>query len=187
MGLKNTQTEENLRKALAGESIARNKYTYFAAAARANGNEEIALAFEEMALNEMTHARFWFEQLFGKPTKTVDCLMKAAYGEYDEWHDMYPAFAKQAREDGLEEVAIQFERVAEIERAHENRFMTLLAQLKGANPTVSIPSAPTAQPKPRTQKVGYRCQFCGHIEDHRQDVCRVCGAIGAFEIVEYYE
>ena len=187
MGLKNTQTEENLRKALAGESIARNKYTYFAAAARANGNEEIALAFEEMALNEMTHARFWFEQLFGKPTKTVDCLMKAAYGEYDEWHDMYPAFAKQAREDGLEEVAIQFERVAEIERAHENRFMTLLAQLKGANPAVSIPSAPTAEPKPRKQKVGYRCQFCGHIEDHRQDVCRVCGAIGAFEIVEYYE
>ena len=187
MGLKNTKTEENLRKALAGESIARNKYTYFAAAARANGNEEIALAFEEMALNEMTHARFWFEQLFGKPTKTVDCLMKAAYGEYDEWHDMYPAFAKQAREDGLEEVAIQFERVAEIERAHENRFMTLLAQLKGANPAVSIPSAPTAEPKPRKQKVGYRCQFCGHIEDHRQDVCRVCGAIGAFEIVEYYE
>ena len=187
MGLKNTKTEENLRKALAGESIARNKYTYFAAAARANGNEEIALAFEEMALNEMTHARFWFEQLYGKPTKTVDCLMKAAYGEYDEWHDMYPAFAKQAREDGLEEVAIQFERVAEIERAHENRFMTLLAQLKGANPAVSIPSAPTAEPKPRKQKVGYRCQFCGHIEDHRQDVCRVCGAIGAFEIVEYYE
>ena len=187
MGLKNTQTEENLRKALAGESIARNKYSYFAAVARANGNEEIAAAFEEMALNEMTHARFWFEQLYGKPTSTVDCLMKSAYGEYEEWHSMYPAFAQQAREDGLEEVAVQFERVAEIERTHENRFMTLLAQLKGANPTVSIPSAPIPEPKPRTKKVGYRCQFCGHIVDSRQDVCRVCGAIGAFEAVEYYE
>lgn len=182
MGLKNTQTEENLRKALAGESIARNKYTYFAAVARANGNEEIATAFVEMAVNEMTHARFWFEQLYGKPSSTVDCLMKAAHGEYEEWHSMYPAFAQQAREDGLEEVAIQFEHVAAIERAHENRFMTLLTQLKSANPAAPIP-----EPKPRTQKVGYRCQFCGHIESSRQDVCRVCGAIGAFEAVEYYE
>ncbi|MBR3705322.1 MAG: rubrerythrin family protein, partial [Oscillospiraceae bacterium] len=78
MGLKNTKTEENLRKALAGESIARNKYTYFAAAARACGDTEVADAFEEMARNEMTHARFWFEQLYGKPTDTKECLIKAA-------------------------------------------------------------------------------------------------------------
>ena len=72
MDLKGTQTAENLRKALAGESIARNKYTYFAMAARANGDEEVAAAFEQMARNEMTHAKFWFEQLYGKPTSTKD-------------------------------------------------------------------------------------------------------------------
>ena len=88
MDIKGTQTAENLRKALAGESIARNKYTYFAMAARANGDEEMAAAFEQMAQNEMMHARFWFELLYGKPTDTKECLTQAAMGEYGEWHDM---------------------------------------------------------------------------------------------------
>ena len=101
MEFKNTKTAENLQKALAGESIARNKYTYFAQAARANGDDKVADAFERMAKNEMMHARFWFEQLFGKPTDTKECLMQAAQGEYSEWFQMYPEFARQAREEAL--------------------------------------------------------------------------------------
>ncbi|MBR2131804.1 MAG: rubrerythrin [Oscillospiraceae bacterium] len=186
MGLKNTKTEENLRKALAGESIARNKYTYFAQAARACGNEEVAAAFEEMAKNEMTHARFWFEQLYGKPTDVKECVMKAAHGEYEEWHGMYPAFAEQARQDGLEDLAVMFEHVAAIERSHENRFMTLLAKLAKASP-VAVPTEDQPKPALRTQKMGYRCQFCGVISPTHQDVCPVCQAIGAFQMVEYYE
>ena len=116
MDLKNSKTRENLLKALAGESIARNKYTYFAQAARHSGSEEIADAFEQMAKNEMMHAKFWFEALYGKPGTPGECLMQAAQGEYGEWHDMYPAFARQAREEGLEELAVMFEKVAAIER-----------------------------------------------------------------------
>lgn len=186
MGLKNTKTEENLRKALAGESIARNKYTYFAAAARACGNEEVAAAFEEMSKNEMAHAKFWFEQLYGKPTDTKECLIKAAHGEYEEWHGMYPAFAQQAREDGLEDLAVMFEHVAAIERSHENRFMTLLAQLGKTDPK-TVSSDDHTAPVVRTKKAGYRCQFCGAVTEHRPDVCSVCGAIGSVDAMEYYE
>ena len=103
MNLKDSKTRENLLKALAGESIARNKYTYFAQAARQSGSEEIGEAFEQMAKNEMMHARFWFEALYGKPGTPGECLMQAAQGEYGEWHDMYPGFARQAREEGLED------------------------------------------------------------------------------------
>ena len=185
MSIENTQTAENLRRALAGESIARNKYTYFAQAARACGDEEIAAAFEQMARNEMIHARFWFEQLFGKPSDTRECLAQAARGEYDEWHNMYPEFARQAREDGLEELAVMFEKVAAIERSHENRFMTLLAQLNRAG---SAPvHAEGQEPAPKQKKEGYRCQFCGAVFVQRPDVCDTCGAIGAFDYVEYCE
>ena len=97
MSIEHTKTAENLRKALAGESIARNKYTYFAQAAQANGDEEVAAAFEQMAKNEMMHAKFWFELLYGKPEDTKQSLTQAALGEYNEWSDMYPAFAAQAR------------------------------------------------------------------------------------------
>lgn len=186
MDIKNTQTAENLRKALAGESIARNKYTYFAMAARANGNEEVAAAFEQMAQNEMMHARFWFELLYGKATDTQECLTQAAIGEYSEWHDMYPGFAAQAREEGLEEIAIMFEKVAAIERSHENRFMTLLAKLSQTSP--EQPPFPTGEePGPRQKKTGYRCQFCGAVFAERPDICGVCEAIGAFDMVDYYE
>ena len=105
MDIKGTQTAENLRKALAGESIARNKYTYFAMAARANGDEEMAAAFEQMAQNEMMHAKFWFELLYGKPEDTKQSLTQAALGEYNEWSDMYPAFAAQARAEVMRESA----------------------------------------------------------------------------------
>lgn len=185
MDLRNTKTAENLRKALTGESIARNKYTYFALAARANGDDEIADAFEQMAKNEMMHAKFWFEQLYGKPTDTMECLVQAAQGEYEEWHNMYPEFAKQAREEGLEELAIMFEKVAGIERSHENRFMTLMAQMAAKGKEEAAPAV--EQQKEKVLKEGYRCQFCGEVVSERPDVCSVCGAIGAFEYTEYYE
>ena len=187
MQLKNTKTEENLRKALAGESIARNKYTYFADYARKNGNEEIALAFEEMAKNEMTHARFWFELLNGKPESVKQCLMQAAAGEYSEWKNMYPDFAAQAREEGLEEVAIMFDHVAHIERSHENRFMTLVAKLMQEDPVKAPAISEAEAPKERKKRHGYRCRFCGAIYDSKKDVCNVCKAIGSFDLVEYYE
>ena len=175
MDIKGTQTAENLRKALAGESIARNKYTYFAMAARANGDEEMAAAFEQMAQNEMMHARFWFELLYGKPTDTKECLTQAAMGEYGEWHDMYPDFAAQARAEGLEDIAVMFEKVAAIERKHEGRFMTLLAKLSTTTEMAA------ATPEPMEKKEGYRCQFCGALFERRPDVCDTCGAIGSFE------
>ncbi len=183
MAFENTKTAENLRAALAGESIARNKYTYFAQTARALGNAAVADAFEQMAKNEMMHAKFWFEQLYGKPSDITDCLTQAAQGEYMEWHDMYPGFARQAREEGLEDLAVMFEKVAAIERSHENRFMTLLAELS----KTPAPSGTPAAPAPKTKREGYRCQFCGAVFDQRPDVCDTCGAIGAFEYTEYYE
>ena len=187
MDIKGTQTAENLRKALAGESIARNKYTYFAMAARANGDEEMAAAFEQMAQNEMMHARFWFELLYGKPTDTKECLTQAAMGEYSEWHDMYPGFAAQARAEGLEDIAVMFEKVAAIERGHESRFMTLLAKLSQTAPEQAPGPARQEGSAPRQKKTGYRCQFCGAVFEERPDVCDVCQAIGAFEMAEYYE
>lgn len=179
MGIKNTKTEENLHKALAGESMARNKYTFFAEAARKSGQDDIAAAFEQMAKNEMMHAKFWFEQLYGKPNDVESCLKIAAQGEYDEWHDMYPSFAQQAREDGLEDLAVMFEKVASIERSHENRFMSLLLELsKGSGKAPAVA---------KQKKSGYRCQFCGALFDSRPDVCNVCHAIGAFDSVDYFE
>lgn len=187
MDIKNTKTEANLRSALAGESIARNKYTYFAAVARKNGEIEIADAFERLAINEMTHARLWYELLNGKPETVDKCLMQAAYGEYSEWNDMYPRFAEQARADGLEDIAIMFEHVASIERKHENEFMTLFAALHKTDPATSGVAGEMTSSKKREKKHGFRCQFCGEIFDHRPDVCSTCQAIGAFDAVEYYE
>lgn len=186
MDINNTRTAENLRKALAGESIARNKYTYFAMAARASGNEEVAAAFEQMAKNEMMHAKFWFELLYGKPGDMKECLTQAAMGEYSEWHSMYPGFAAQARAEGLEDIAVMFEKVADIERNHEGRFMTLLAKLNQTAPEQS-PAPAREEAAVREKKTGYRCQFCGAVFEERPDVCDVCQAIGAFELVDYYE
>lgn len=175
-----SKTRANLEKALAGESIARNKYTYFAQAARQNGQPEIAEAFEQMAQNEMMHAKFWFERLYGKPGGVKDCLTQAAQGEYAEWREMYPEFARQAREEGMEDLAAMFEKVADIERSHEKRFLTLLAQLSG-------PAVVQEKPAAKTRRDGYRCQFCGAVFASRPDVCDTCGAIGAFDYVQWEE
>lgn len=176
MNLAGTKTAENLQTALAGESIARNKYSYFAQTARSNGDEEVAAAFERMAKNEMMHARFWYEQLFGTPGDTEECLEQAAQGECDEWSRMYPEFARQAREEGLEELALMFMRVAAIERGHEREFRSLLSRL-------TQPEAEAAKRK----KSGCRCQFCGAIFEDRPDECGTCRAAGAFEYIEYVE
>lgn len=102
-----------------------------------------------------------------------------------EWHDMYPEFARQAREDGLEDIAVMFEKVAAIERSHEKRFMTLLAKV--GQPAQAPSSQEKPRPVPQKKSYGYQCHFCGAIFKERPDVCDTCQAIGSFEAVEYYE
>lgn len=181
MEIKGTKSEQNLKAALAGESIARNKYTYYAMAARKEGQDKIAESFERMAKNEMMHAKFWFELLNGKPKNTLTNLQDAAKGELQEWHSMYPEFARQAREDGLEELALMFERVASIERDHERQFIKLCADILKTEEE-SKPEEGVA-----VSREGYRCMFCGAVFSNRPDVCEVCGAIGSFEPCSYEE
>lgn len=184
MDLKDTKTLENLHAALSGESIARNKYSYFAAHARKCGEDEIADLFDRLAVNEMMHARAWFNFIFGTSDSVGTDLEIAQKGEFSEWHDMYPAFAQQAREEGLDDIAVMFERVAEIERDHEMQFMAAQAKLlaKGGAPRAAQPNAKA--PK-MVEHPGYRCQFCGTVSDTRPDVCGVCGAIGSFDACTY--
>ena len=125
-----TKTEANLMEAFAGESQARNKYTYFASKAKKEGYEEIAAIFEETANNEKEHAKMWFKKLGGIGT-TAENLKAAAGGENGEWTEMYPRMAKEAREEGFDDVAALFEGVAAIEKNHEARYKRLLAALEG--------------------------------------------------------
>ena len=127
--LKGTKTEKNLQDAFAGESMARNKYTYFALVAKKEGYEQISAFFEETANNEKEHAKMWFKQLDGI-SSTMANLDEAANGEHYEWTEMYPGFAKEAREEGFDSIARLFERVAEIEEHHEKRYKKLLSNLK---------------------------------------------------------
>ena len=173
MNIKGTQSEKNLRAAFAGESMARNKYTFFAEYAKKQGDEKVAAVFERLAKNEMMHAKFWFEMLYGKNTPTLDNLMVAAKGEHDEYAEMYPAFAATARQEGLDELAVMFERVANIESTHEKEFLNLIA-------AISAKQEETAE---AVAKTAYRCQFCGHIAEDRLDVCPVCEAIASWDAV----
>ena len=120
MELKGSRTEQNLLTAFAGESQARNKYTYFASVAKKEGYEQIAAIFEQTANNEKEHAKMWFKELHGIGT-TPENLKAAAEGENYEWTDMYAAFAKEAEEEGFKELAVKFRMVAEIEKHHEER------------------------------------------------------------------
>ena len=125
--LKGTKTERNLQEAFAGESQARNKYTYYASKARKEGYEQIAALFEETAQNEKEHAKMWFKYLQGGAIKdTVENLKDAAAGENYEWTDMYDGFAKTAEEEGFTALANKFRAVAAIEKAHEERYRALL-------------------------------------------------------------
>ena len=128
MELKGSKTEANLMAAFSGESEARNKYTYFAAKAKQDGYQQIGAFFEETAQNEKEHAELWFNFLSGARSTTAN-LENAAGSEHYEWEQMYPTFAKEAREEGFTEIAALFEAVAAIEKEHEQRFMTLKENL----------------------------------------------------------
>ena len=165
MELKGSKTEQNLMTAFAGESQARNKYTYYASKARKDGYEQIAAIFEETAANEKEHAKMWFKELHGGdiPT-TAENLLDAAEGENYEWTDMYAEFAKVAHEEGFERIAFLFEGVAAIEKEHEERYRKLLKNVED---------------KLVFSKDGeaiWICRNCGHIVVGKEapKVCPVC-------------
>ena len=163
--LKGTKTEENLKTAFAGESQARNKYTYFASKAKKDGYEQIAAIFEETANNEKEHAKMWFKELHdGSVPSTIDNLKDAADGENYEWTDMYQEFAKVAEEEGFKALAVKFRQVGEIEKHHEERFRKLL---KNINDEVVFSSD--------DEKI-WICRNCGHVVVGKKapSVCPVC-------------
>ena len=164
MELKGSKTEANLWTAFAGESQARNKYTYFASAAKKAGYEQIAAIFEETAGNEKEHAKMWFKEL-GGIGDTAANLRAAAEGENEEWTSMYPEMAATAREEGFTRIAYLFEAVAAIEKEHEERYRTLLANLE--NDVVF---------KTDDDQTVWICRNCGHIHVGKEapKVCPVC-------------
>ena len=165
MELKGTKTEKNLMAAFAGESEARNKYTYYASKAKKDGYVQIAALFEETAANEKEHAKIWFKLLHdGAVGPTAENLEDAAQGENYEWTDMYPSFAKEAREEGFEQIAALFEAVAAIEKEHEERYRKLLANVQGG----LVFS--------RDEDQIWQCSNCGHIVVGKKapEVCPVC-------------
>jgi rubrerythrin len=165
MELKGSKTEQNLMTAFAGESQARNKYTYYASKARKDGYEQIAAIFEETANNEKEHAKLWFKQLHGgEIPDTMQNLEDAAAGENYEWTEMYKEFAEVARQEGFDRIAYLFESVGKIEAEHEKRYLTLLKNVKD-------------------DKVFHKdgdkiwiCRNCGHVYVGKDalDVCPVC-------------
>ena len=163
MNLKGTKTEKNLWEAFAGESQARNKYDYFASKAKKDGYVQIAALFEETAKNEKEHAKLWFKHLEGIGS-TPENLAAAAEGENYEWTDMYATFAREAREEGFEELAKQFEGVAAIEKEHEERYRKLLKNIEDE----LVFS--------RDGDVIWQCSNCGHIQVGKKapELCPVC-------------
>lgn len=162
--IKGTRTEANLQAAFAGESMARNKYSYFASKAKKDGYVQIAAIFEETAANEKEHAKMWYKLLNDGIGSTAENLKAAAEGENYEWTDMYAQFAKDARAEGFEDIAKLFEGVAAIEKAHEERYRKLLANVE--NGLVFSKDGDTI----------WQCANCGHICIGRQapEVCPVC-------------
>ena len=191
MKFEESQTKKNLLAAFSGESMARNKYLFFAEKARQEGNDEVADLFERMAKNEGIHGKLLYQQLEGVGSSAAN-LQEAIMGEYTEWSNLYPSFAKMAREEGFEEVGVLFDKISKIEKDHEFRFLEALTKLNTGKSASAQPAASAAAPKkeipaaPRTVTAqGYRCIFCGAIFDERPDGCDVCEAIGSFEPVTY--
>ena len=171
MELKGSKTEQNLMTAFAGESQARNKYTYFASKAKKEGYEQIAAIFQETADNEKEHAKIWFKLLNGGAIgSTEENLKAAAAGENYEWTDMYAEFAKTAKEEGFARIAYLFEEVGKIEKEHEERYLKLLENVKEG----------------KVFEAGevkiWKCRNCGHIVvgTSAPEVCPVCNHPKAF-------
>ena len=179
MELKGSRTEQNLQAAFAGESQARNKYTYYASKARKEGYVQIANLFEETANNEKEHAKIWFKLLHDGevPTTSVN-LLDAAEGENYEWTDMYAEFARVAKEEGFTRIAFLFEKVGEIEKHHEERYRKLLANVEGD--LVFSREGDTV----------WQCANCGHIVIGKKAPvkCPVCDHPQAYfqELAENY-
>ena len=165
MELKGSKTEKNLMTAFAGESQARNKYTFYASKAKKEGYEQIAALFLETADNEKEHAKLWFKELHGGSVpSTIENLKDAAAGENYEWTEMYKEFAETAREEGFDNIAILFEKVGEIEKHHEERYMKLVGNIE--NNLVFE----------RNEEKIWICRNCGHIYKGKKalKVCPVC-------------
>jgi rubrerythrin len=171
MELKGSKTEQNLMAAFAGESQARNKYTYYASKAKKEGYVQIAQLFEETANNEKEHAKIWFKLLHDEQIPdTMTNLADAAEGENYEWTDMYDGFAKTAREEGFEKIATLFEMVAKIEKEHEERYRKLLSNIKEG--IVFSRDGDTV----------WQCSNCGHIVVGKKapEICPVCSHAKAY-------
>jgi rubrerythrin len=176
MGIKGTKTEQNLLKAFAGESQARNRYTFFASAAKKEGLEQISAIFLETAENEREHAQIFFDYLEGGPAEitatypagktstTADNLLAAAEGEKEEWGLLYPAFAAAAKEEGFADVATSFTEIAEVEEQHELRYRKLLANVE------------SGRVFKRDTAVKWHCRNCGYIHEGTAapDECPAC-------------
>lgn len=162
--LKGSKTEANLQTAFAGESMARNKYTYFASKAKKDGYVQIAALFEETAANEKEHAKIWYKLLNNGVDDTAANLKAAAEGENYEWTDMYATFAREAKEEGFDDIARLFEQVAAIEKTHEERFRKLLANVEDKKVFS------------KDGDVIWQCANCGHIVVGKDapEVCPVC-------------
>ncbi len=163
MELKGSKTEQNLMAAFAGESQARNKYTYFASVAKKEGYEQIAAIFNQTAENEKEHAKLWFKAL-GELGTTSENLLHAAEGENYEWTDMYETFAKEAEEEGFAALAFQFRAVAKIEKAHEDRYRALLKNVE------------MQQVFEKGEQTMWECRNCGHLVMgvKAPELCPVC-------------
>lgn len=160
-----TKTEKNLEAAFAGESQARNKYDFYASKAKKDGYEQIAAIFAETALNEKEHAKMWYKELHGGAVEPTNINLEAAAdGENYEWTDMYAGFAKTAREEGFEELAVKFEEVAKIEKSHEERYRKLLSNVNDKKVFS------------KDGDVIWVCRNCGHIVigKNAPEVCPVC-------------
>ena len=174
MELKGSQTEKNLMTAFAGESQARNKYTYYASKAKKEGFVQIAKIFEETANNEKEHAKMWFKELHGgEIADTATNLLDAAQGENYEWTDMYAGFAKTAKEEGFTRIAALFELVAKIEKSHEDRYRKLLKNVE------------TKEVFKKAGIVMWECSNCGHIHigEEAPGICPVCAHPQAYFMV----
>ena len=175
MDLKGTKTEKNLLEAFAGESMARNKYTYFASKAKKDGYVQISTIFEETAANEKEHAKIWYKYLHdGKVADTLANLKDAADGENFEWTDMYARMAKEAREEGFTGIARKFEMVAAIEKHHEERYRKLLQNIEDEKVFS------------KDGEAIWQCANCGHIVIGKKapQICPVCDHPQAFFQVE---